>query len=115
MARRQDKCLELSAYKLDYNKENLFDDEYCYERLEHMIYEEIESLKNKDIRDNLKLGRNILELIQGDATHSNLDKKLRGLKLQIGKTQVLKYIECFKRNVYTMYCTNVIYTFLNPY
>lgn len=30
MARRQDKCLELSAYKLDYNNENLFDDEYGY-------------------------------------------------------------------------------------
>lgn len=95
MARRQEKYLDLSAYKLNYDNKNLFDDEYWVERPEYMIYEEIESLKNKDIRDNLKLGRNILELIQGDATHSNLDKKLRGLKLSIGKTQVLKYIECF--------------------
>lgn len=95
MARRQEKYLDLSAYKLNYDNKNLFDDEYWVERPESMIYEEIESLRNKDIRDNLKLGRNILELIQGDATHSNLDKKLRGLKLPIGKTQVIKYIECF--------------------
>lgn len=95
MTRRQEKYLDLSAYKLNYDNKNLFDDEYWVERPETMIYEEIESLKNKDIRDNLKLGRNILELLHGDATCSNFDKKLRGLKLHIGKTQVIKYIECF--------------------
>lgn len=97
MARRRcEKYIELSAYELCYNEKNLFDDEYGnFQRQSGLIYEEISNLKNKNFINSLKIGRNILELFNGDITYNNLDRIIKHPLVQIGRTQAIKYIEAY--------------------
>ena len=103
MARKSKKELELSSYELIYDSTNLFDDEYGdIQRQESLILDEIQALQNKNINDNLKLGRNMLELLNGDISCSNFDRILKTSNIHVGRTQAIKYIECFN-------CFNQIY------
>ncbi len=96
MVKKSTKYLELSTYGLNYDSTNLFDDEYGdNKRPENMIYDEIKALQNKNINESLKLGRNILELLNGDISCSTFDRTLKYLNIHLGKTQAIKYIECF--------------------
>lgn len=96
MARKSTKYLELSAYGLNYDCKNLFDEEYGdNKRTESMIYEEINALQSNNIYESLKLGRNLLELLNNDIHCVNFDRTLKRLNIHIGRTQAIKYIECF--------------------
>ena len=80
MARKSTKYLELSAYGLNYDCKNLFDEEYGdNKRTESMIYEEINALQSNNIYESLKLGRNLLELLNNDIRCVNFDRTLKRL------------------------------------
>ncbi len=91
-----EKLLSLSNYELQYDDKNLFDDEYGdSQRSESLIYEEIDVLRNRTLSDCLKIGRNLLELLRGDITCAKLDTIIERSELHFGRTQAIKYIECF--------------------
>ncbi len=92
--RRLEKSLDLSAYNINFDKENLFDDEYG-QRDKSIISEELRELNNKTFINCLKYGRNLLELLDNEATCTNLDRIIKTLDIPLGKTQAVKYIEAY--------------------
>ena len=94
--KKSEKLLNLSKYDLLYNGKNLFDKEYGdFQRPDGIIYEEINVLRSRTLSDCLKIGRNLLELLNGDITCKNLDTIIERAELHICRTQAIKYIECF--------------------
>ena len=94
--KKSEKLLNLSKYDLLYNGKNLFDNEYGdFQRPDGIIYEEINVLRSRTLSDCLKIGRNLLELLNGDITCKNLDTIIERAELHICRTQAIKYIECF--------------------
>ena len=94
--RKEEKYLDLSAYNIDFDKKNLFDDEYgqCL-RDNVLISDELRNLNEKNLINCLKYGRNLLELLDDNPTYANLNRIINTLDIPIGKTQAIKYIEAF--------------------
>lgn len=96
MKKEYKNIIELSTYGLNYEKDNLFDDEYGnFHRSDGIIYEEMKILKNRNLQDCLKLGRNLLELVSDCPSSRNFNIILNHSSVQLGRTQAIKYIECF--------------------
>ena len=97
--RQPEKWLNLNKYELKYEgygQKNLFDDEYGdILRDERLMYDEISDIKIRTLYDCLKIGRNILDLLHNNATYAKLDEIIQRSGVHFGRTQAIKYIECY--------------------
>ncbi len=88
--------IKLSAYEIDLSEENLFDDCYGREkRTSDKVIKEIKDLKNDNQRNFLKIGRNLLELIDNEMSAKIFNMWLKNEKIKIKRTQAIKYIETY--------------------
>ncbi len=87
----------LTAYKLDPDKDNLFDDLYGKERFNcEQINHEILKIQNDELVNFIKIGRMLLQGLRGDYIESKGSMEfLRYYGCGIKRTQAIKYIEAY--------------------
>lgn len=92
---KQKKHINLIAYEINYNVKNLFDDEYTGKRNPGDVMNEIARLKQENDTNFIKLGRNLLELLDGHLVGEVFYSYLRHEQVKLKRTQALKYIEVY--------------------
>lgn len=96
MLNKNRKYIKLSQYSLNREEKNLYDDEYGQiPRFDSDIYKEINNLKNQNSKNGYKLGRNLIELVNGIMSTNNFNNIIKNQSVQLGKTQAIKYIESY--------------------
>ena len=90
------KIQELSAYQLNFEQKNLFDENYGNQhRNKEELKNSIIDLKKDSTNNFLKIGRNLLESIEGEVLTKSFDDFVNNEEIQIKKSQAIKYIETY--------------------
>lgn len=89
------KNLELLAHGINFEEKNLFDNIYPQKRNSGLIIEEVNRLKIDTEKNFLKIGRNLLEILNDHTTKEHIIWALEQNKTDLKFTQAFKYMEAY--------------------